>query len=129
VLENAAVRFPALAGVVGAEEDAGVSSQIERVGLLRPAGLDVPRRFERQRRFLGQAELLRALPGLPAVRRALDGRTVDEVVGRRVNGAVTRVDGRVVDPPAVQQRALRLPLTAIVVSLEQEESLARADQC
>jgi len=46
VLEDAAVRLPRLAAVVGAEEDAGVRSEVEGVGFLRPAGLklrtDIP---------------------------------------------------------------------------------------
>ena len=129
MLEDAAIRLPGVAAVVGTEEHAGIAAETERLRLLRRPRLDVPRRLQRQARLLGQADLLRPLPCLATVRRALDGRPVDGVIRRRVQRPVTRVDDRVVHPPATEQRAIGLPAPAIVVASEQEEPLAGADEC
>jgi hypothetical protein len=51
------------------------------------------------------------------------------VVGRREQRVVTRVDRRVEDPPAVEQRTLDLPQATIVIAPEKEEPFSRADEC
>jgi hypothetical protein len=51
------------------------------------------------------------------------------MVGGREQRVVTRVDRRVVDPPAVEQRTLDLPPAAVVIAPEKEEPFARADKC
>jgi hypothetical protein len=51
------------------------------------------------------------------------------VVRRGVQRAVARVEYRVVHAPALEQRAFGLPLAAIVVAAQQEQSLACADLC
>jgi hypothetical protein len=51
------------------------------------------------------------------------------MVGRREQRIVTRVDRRVVDPPAVEQRTLDLPPAAVVIAPETEEPFPRADEC
>jgi len=51
------------------------------------------------------------------------------VVGRREQRVVTRVDRRVIDPPAVEQRTLDLPPAAVVIAPEKEEPFSRADEC
>jgi hypothetical protein len=51
------------------------------------------------------------------------------MVGRREQRVVTRVDRRVVDPPAVEQRTLDLPPAAVVIAPEEEEPFPRADEC
>jgi hypothetical protein len=50
------------------------------------------------------------------------------MVGRREQRVVTRVDRRVVDPPAVEQRTLDLPPAAVVIAPEKEEPFPRADE-
>jgi hypothetical protein len=51
------------------------------------------------------------------------------MVGRREQRVVSRVDRRVVDPPAVEQRTLNLPPAAVVIAPEKEEPFPRADEC
>jgi hypothetical protein len=51
------------------------------------------------------------------------------MIGRREQRVVARVDGRVVDPPAVEQRTFDLPLAAVVIAPEIEEPFPRADEC
>jgi hypothetical protein len=51
------------------------------------------------------------------------------MVGRREQRVVTRVDRRVVDPPAVEQRTLDLPPAAVVIAPEKEEPFPRPDEC
>jgi hypothetical protein len=51
------------------------------------------------------------------------------VVRRREQRVVTRVDRRVVDAPAVEQRTFDLPPAAVVIAPEKEEPLPRADEC
>jgi hypothetical protein len=51
------------------------------------------------------------------------------VVGRREQRVVTRVDRRVEDPPAVEQRTLDLPQATVVIAPEKEEPFPRADEC
>jgi hypothetical protein len=50
------------------------------------------------------------------------------VVGSREQRVVTRVDRRVVDAPAVEQRTLDLPPAAVVVTPEAEEPFPCADE-
>ena len=50
------------------------------------------------------------------------------MVHRRVECAVTCIDRRVVYAPAVKQRAVHLPATAVVIPPQQEQSLTRAYQ-
>jgi hypothetical protein len=51
------------------------------------------------------------------------------MVGRREQRLVTRVHRRVVDPPALEQRALDLPSAAVIIAPEKEKPLPRADEC
>jgi hypothetical protein len=51
------------------------------------------------------------------------------MVGGREQRVVTRVDRRVVDPPAVEQRTLDLPPAAVVIAPEKKEPFPRADEC
>ena len=118
VLEEAVDELEGHAAVVGAEEDAGVSAEPERV---RPR-LDVPGRVQLQLAVLGQAEGLGALPRLPAVGRAMDGGAVDEVVRGGVERPVARVDDSVVDRPTGKERPLGLPV------LHDEEPLPRSGE-
>jgi hypothetical protein len=50
------------------------------------------------------------------------------MIRRREDRAVARVDDRVIDPPAIKQRALDLPTKATVIATKQEQSLAGADK-
>jgi hypothetical protein len=50
------------------------------------------------------------------------------MVRRRIDGLVTRIDRRVVNRPAVKQRAVQRPATAVVMSRQQEKALTRAHQ-
>jgi hypothetical protein len=50
------------------------------------------------------------------------------VIRGRVQRFVPRIDGRVVDAPARQQRTLDLPFEATVVAPEQEQPFACANQ-
>ncbi len=111
-----------------AEENAGSRPEVQRPRLLRKARLDVPRRVHGQPRPLGKAYLLRPLPRLAPVGRALDRRPIDDMVRRRIDGAVARVDRRVVNTPAVKQGTLGLPGTAGVIPPQQEKALTRAHQ-
>src|SRR6516164_8350385 len=128
VLQNATIWLPGFAGIVRAEEKPRIRSEVQRPGLLGKARLDVPGRVHRQPRPPGQADLLRARPRLATVGRPLDRRTIDDMVRRRVERAVARIDRRVVHAPAVEQWAPHLPLTAIIIGFENEEPLARACQ-
>jgi hypothetical protein len=51
------------------------------------------------------------------------------MVGRREERLVTRVDRRVVDPPALEQRTLDLPPATVIIAPEKEEPFPRADEC
>src|SRR5208337_5529645 len=102
VLKNAEVRLPGLAVVIRAEKNAGIRPEIQRSRLLRETRLDVPGRVHGQPRPLGKAYLLRPLPRLAPVGRPLDRRAVDDMVRRRIDFAVTRIDRCVVNPPAVK---------------------------
>jgi hypothetical protein len=51
------------------------------------------------------------------------------VVGRREQRVVTRVDRRVEDSPAVEQRTLDLPQATVVIAPEKEEPFPRSDEC
>jgi hypothetical protein len=123
VLEQPGVQLPGAAAVVGAEEDAGVAAEPE-LGLA--ARLEMPRGVELELVVLRQPELLGALPALAAVRRAMHGRAVERVVRAGVKRAVTRIDERVVDGPALEQRPLDLPRLAVVAA-EEEQALACSD--
>jgi hypothetical protein len=129
MFEQRAVDLPRLATVVGAEEHAGGGAEVERLGLFWPTRRDVPHGVQRQAGLLRQPDLLRAPPRPPAVLRALDRRTVDAVVGRCVERAVTRVGDRVVHAPAPEQRALGTPVAAFLVTPEHKQPLGRADEC
>src|SRR4051794_34662167 len=111
MLEQPLVQLPRPAAVAGAEQDAGVAAEPQ---LRVAAGLDVPRRVELELAVLGEAQLVGALPALAAVGRTMRARAVERVVRGGMERAVTRVDDRVVDRPALQQRALDLPLRAVV---------------
>ena len=87
----------------------------------------MPDPLELQARLLRQADLLRALPGPAEIGRAVHRPAVDEAVRRRVQDAVALIDDCVVHRPAGQQRALELPLLAVLVAAEEEEPLPGAD--
>ena len=129
VLEEAQVRLPALAAVIRTEEHARIAPEIQRLGLLRPARLDVPRGIQQEPRLLRQADLRRPPPGSTPVGRALNRRAVDDMVRRGEDRAVAHIDDRVIDPPALEQRALDLPAEAMVIATKQEQPLAGADKC
>jgi hypothetical protein len=128
MLENAAVRLPALTAVIGPEEDSGIPAEIQRLRLFGSPGLDVPRRVDDQLRIGGQPEPARALPRLAVVRGELDSGAVRVVVRSGVDDSATRIDRRVVDAPGVEQRPLDPPPPAVVVPLEAEEPFACADE-
>jgi hypothetical protein len=90
-------------------------------------GLEVPRRGELEAALLRQAEPLRTLPRLAEVVRSLHRAAVDPVVRAGIEGAVARVDDRMVDRPALEQRTLDLKRAALVIAADEEEALARAD--
>ena len=112
---------PALARVVRTEEHARRRPEPDAAGLGLAPRLDVPRLLQLQVAVLGQREPLRAGPGLAVVSRAVDGRAVDGVVARRVQGAVTRVLGGVVDLPAIERWFLDRPGAAVSVCAKQEK--------
>jgi hypothetical protein len=97
MLEQRLVHVPGLAAVVGSEEDSRVPAEPE---LRVPTGLDVPGRVELQTALLREAELLGPLPRVSLVVGTMDRRAVEEVVRRRVQRFVARVDDCVVDAPA-----------------------------
>ena len=123
MLEDALDDLPAFPLVFGAEEGARRRAEPERAVV---TGLDVPRLLERQATVRGQSKTFAALPGLAEVRRALDGRAVDEVVRRDVHGAVVR--DRVEDVPAGEHGVLDLPRKPVLVAPEDEEPFSGADK-
>ena len=102
MLQNATVGLPGFAGIVRAEKNAGIRPEVQRSRLLRETRLDVPDRVHGQPRPLGKAYLPRPLPRLAPVGRPLDRRAVDDMVHRRIDFAVTRIDRCVVNPPAIK---------------------------
>src|SRR5207245_2362177 len=123
VFEEATVHFPGDAAVVGPKQHTRVGTEPELRVLAR---LDVPGRVELEARLLREADLLRALPVPAEIIRAVHRAAVDEAVRRRVQDAVARIDDRVVHRPAREQRALQLPVLAVVAA-EEEHPLPRAD--
>jgi hypothetical protein len=87
----------------------------------------VPRLFEREPRPFRKSDLLGALPRLAHVGGALNGASVRERVGRRVEHAVALIDDRVEDVPALERRRVEPPGAAIV-GVELEQPLPRADE-
>jgi len=90
--------------------------------------LDVPDLRELEPGLLGQADAFRAGPGLAEVARSLHGPAVDKVVAGDVEVSVTRVLHGVEDRPAREERALELPVPAVLVAAEQEQPLAGSDE-
>src|SRR6266571_8830135 len=123
VLEEPAVQLPGHAAVVRAEEEARVGAE-PQLGIA--ARLEMPRCVQLQAALLRKTELLRPVPGLPTVAGPVCRRAVDRVVRGRMQGAVARVDHRVVDGPARQQRPLDVPALAAVAP-DEEEAFAGAD--
>ena len=125
VLREALHRGEGLAAVRRAKQRPGRGAEPE-LARLAPR-LDVPRLLELEAGLLGQADVLRALPRLAHVGRALHGPAVRIRVGRRVERAVAAVDDRVEDVPAFERRPVELP-RAPVVRVQLEEALPRADK-
>ena len=128
VTDDPVHRLPAVASVVRAEENPRRGAQPEPTVLAGPPRLDVPGLLQGQAGVLGEAQLLRPRPALAAVGRAVDGRSVDVAVRRRVDRPVARVDDGVEDRPPREEGAGELPSVPALVALQEEEPLTRTDE-
>ena len=92
------------------------------------ARLDVPGALELELRILREAKLLGALPRLPQVAGAMNGRSIDFVVRAGVEDTVTRIQNRVIDGPPHQVRPIECPPLPQLVASEEKEPLFRSGE-